>query len=57
MQLLTERYNEKISGTLGCYDRIVIADTLPLLSNVGYFTAYLYQNNIRIFDYSKFAEP
>lgn len=57
MELLTERYSDKISGTLSCYDRIVITGTLPVLSNAGHLSAYLYQNNIRIFDYAKFAEP
>lgn len=57
MELLTQRYIEKISGTLSCYDRIVITGTLPVLSNASHLTAYMYQNNIRIFDYAKFAEP
>ena len=57
MELLTQRYSEKISGTLGCYDRIVITGTLPVLSNAGHLTSYMFQNNIRIFDYAKFAEP
>jgi len=57
MELLTQRYSEKISGTLSCYDRIVITGTLPVLSNAGHLTAYLFQNNVRIFDYAKFAEP
>ena len=57
MELLTQRYSEKISGTLSCYDRIVITGTLPVLSNAAHLTAYMYQNNIRIFDYAKFAEP
>jgi len=57
LELLTQRYSEKISGTLGCYDRIVITGTLPVLSNAGHLTAYLFQNNIRVFDYAKFAEP
>lgn len=57
MELLTQRYSEKISGVIGCYDRIVITGTLPVLSNAGHLTAYMYQNNILIFDYPKFAEP
>jgi DNA-binding MarR family transcriptional regulator len=57
MELLTTRYASKIEGTLSCYDRIVITGTLPVLSNAQHLTAYLYQNNIRIFDYAKFAEP
>jgi len=57
MESLTQRYCEKISGILGCYDRIVITGTLPVLSNAHHLTSYMYQNNIRIFDYAKFAEP
>ncbi len=57
MELITQRYSEKISGTLGCYDRIVLTGTLPVLSNAGHLTSYLFQNNIRIFDYAKFVEP
>ncbi len=56
MELLTQRYSGNIGGTLGCYDRIVITGTLPVLSNSSHLTAYMYQNNIRIFDYAKFAE-
>jgi hypothetical protein len=57
MELLTQRYSDKIRGTLSCYDRIVLTGTLPVLSNANHLTSYLYQNNIRIFDYAKFAEP
>ena len=57
MELLTQRYSEKISGTLSCYDRIVVTGTLPVLSNANHLTSYMFQNNIRIFDYAKFAEP
>ncbi|MEJ7827643.1 MAG: hypothetical protein WKF91_05595 [Segetibacter sp.] len=57
MELLTQRYSEKISGILGCYDRIVITGTLPVLSNASHLSGYMFQHNIRIFDYAKFAEP
>ena len=57
MELLTQRYSEKISGKLSCYERIVITGTLPVLSNDGHLTADMYQNNIRIFVYAKFCEP
>jgi hypothetical protein len=57
MELLTSRYADKIEGILSCYDRIVITGTLPVLSNAKHLTSYLYQNEIRIFDYAKFAEP
>ena len=29
MMLLTDRYAEKISGVLSCFDRVVIQGTLP----------------------------
>lgn len=57
MELLTQRYSEKICGVIGCYDRIVVTGTLPVLSNASHLTSYMFQNNIRIFDYVKFAEP
>lgn len=57
MALLTERYGDKIHGVLSCYDRIVIQGTLPGFCYADAMTAYLYANNIRIFDYPRFAEP
>jgi len=54
MKLLTERYASKIAGTLNCY---VLAGTLPVLSNAQHLTAYLFQHDVRVFDYAKFAEP
>nr|CBX30000.1 hypothetical protein N47_D28090 [uncultured Desulfobacterium sp.] len=29
MDLLTDRYSDKIRGVLSCYDRVVIQGTLP----------------------------
>jgi len=29
MELLTERYTDRLTGVLSCYDRIVITGTLP----------------------------
>jgi len=57
METLIERYSDKISGVISCYDRIVISGTLPVLSNSHSMTSYLYSQNVRIFDYPKFAEP
>ena len=57
MALLTERYADKILGQLACYDRIVIQGTLPGFCFADGMTSYLYANNIRIFDYPRFAEP
>lgn len=57
MALLTERYSEKINGVLSCYDRILIQGTLPGFCYADGMTKYLYDHNIRIFDYPRFAEP
>jgi hypothetical protein len=53
--LLTERYKDKIEGVLSCYDRIVIHGNIPVLCFDGGMTSYLYQNNIKIFDYPDWA--
>jgi hypothetical protein len=57
MDLLTERYADKILGVLTCLDRVVITGTIPEISHAEAMTSYLYSQRIRIFDYTKFAEP
>ena len=57
MSLLTERYWKQIAGTLSCYDRRVITGTIPQICCASGMTSYLYQHNMRIFDYTKFTEP
>ncbi len=56
-KLLSERYADKLDGILNCYDRIVITGSLQPLCYAQGMTQYLYQQGIRIFDYTKFAEP
>jgi hypothetical protein len=55
MDSLTERYDERITGVLSCYDRVVVTGTLPGVCYAEGMTRYLYANNIRIFDYPQFA--
>lgn len=57
MELLTQRYQDKIAGIIGCYDRVIITGTLPRLCYAQGMSSYLYEKGIRIFDYAKFAEP
>ena len=57
MEILTETYKDKISGVLGCYDRIVITGTIPQICYSQGMTSYLYSKGIRIFDYAHFVEP
>jgi len=52
-----DHYAEKISGTLSCFDRIIIRGTLPGFCYSEGMTGYLNINHIRIFDYPTFADP
>jgi len=56
MDLLTTTYKDKIEGTLGCFDRVIITGTISQIRYSEGMTSYLYSQNIRIFDYTKFAE-
>ena len=44
-------------GVLNCYDQIVIADHLQPLSYAKDMTKYLYNQQIRFYDYPDFAQP
>ena len=57
MELLTEKHKDKVLGTIGCYDRVVIMGTLPYLCYPSGMTCHLNHLGVRIFDYAKFAEP
>jgi hypothetical protein len=52
---LIERYDNRISGALSCYDRLVVTGTLPTVCYADGMTRFLYARQIRIFDYSEFA--
>jgi hypothetical protein len=54
---LIERNDKDIVGVLSCYDRVIIVGTLPGFGHSEGMTSYLRANGIRIFDYTKFAEP
>ena len=57
LTLLTERHESQIAGVLGCWDRVLIFGTLPKICYAEGMTSYLYERQIRIFDYPRFAEP
>jgi len=44
-------------GVLSCYDRMIIAGTLPGACFAAGMTSFLRSRGIRIFDYVRFAEP
>ena len=54
---LLSRYEDKIAGVLGCFDRVVVYGTLPGLCFAEGMAAFLRSRNIRIFDYPRWAEP
>ena len=54
-QSLTERYDDRIAGTLSCYDRVVITGTLPVVCYAAGMTGFLHARGIGIFDYPQFA--
>lgn len=56
-ELLPEKYADDLYGVLNCYDRIIITGNVQQWCYGQAMTSYLYQQDIRIFDYTKFAEP
>jgi hypothetical protein len=56
-QLLSEKYQDQLDGVLNCYDRIVLTGSLHPFCYAQGMTHYLFEHQIRIFDYAKFAEP
>jgi len=57
MANILERYAGIIKGVIGCYDRIVITGTLPGICHAAGMTSLLNALGIKIFDYTKWAEP
>ena len=55
--LLTDKYADKIYGTLTCYDHIIIQGYVPGWSYAEGITSSLKTNGICIFDYSNFSHP
>jgi hypothetical protein len=54
-QSLTGRYEDRISGILSCYDRVVITGTVPVICYAEGMPRFLYARGVRIFDYPEFA--
>ena len=49
---ITERYADKILGTLSSFDRVVITGTLPELCHPQAMAATLRTGGFRLFDYA-----
>src|SRR6266496_2382574 len=57
MSTLVERYASQISGSLSCFDRIIVTGTIPGVCFAKGMEAYLRAHDIRLVDYPRFAEP
>lgn len=57
MELLTERYRDKIGGVLSCFDRVVLTGTIPQICHPSALALDLNIRKIRFFDYPKWAKP
>lgn len=57
MEEFLKRHGDKIRGVISCFDRIIITGTLPDICYAEAMTSLLYQKKIRIFDYTRWAEP
>jgi hypothetical protein len=52
---LIERYADKISGVLSCFDRLIIQGTIQGWCYAGGMTTFLHVHQIRIFDFPQWA--
>ena len=57
LTLLTERHANQIAGVLSCYDRVIVQGTCPVFCYADGMTRYLTARGMRIFDFTRFAQP
>ena len=57
MNPFVERHQDRISGVLSCFDRVVLTGTLPDICYPEAMAGFLNYRNIRLFDYARWAEP
>ncbi len=55
MNPFIKRHQDLITGTLSCFDRVVLTGTLPDICFAGAMAGYLGYHKIRLFDYPKWA--
>ena len=55
--MLTERYKLDITGTIGCFDRIIIRGTPGQFSYADGMTSFFYAHGLKIFDYANIFRP
>lgn len=57
MENLVTRYGDKITGVLGCFDRIIVKGILPSVCYDDAMARHLTKQNILLFDYTKYVNP
>lgn len=57
MNAFVERHQDEISSVLSCFDRVILTATLPEIAHAGAMESFLGARNIRLFDFTKWAEP
>jgi hypothetical protein len=54
---LLTRYADKVVGTLGCYDRLVLSGTLLAMAHPKAMAEVLFRAGVRCFDLGQYLEP
>ena len=57
MNAFVEQHQDEIGCVLSCFDRVVITGTLPDTCHPAAMAGYLGYRDIRLFDYTRWAEP
>ncbi|MCP3878629.1 MAG: MarR family transcriptional regulator [Sulfitobacter sp.] len=57
MNPFVQRHQDKISGVLSCFDRVILTGTLPDIAHAGAMAGFLSYRHIRLFDFTQWAEP
>jgi hypothetical protein len=57
MESFTQRHADKISGTISCFDRVILTGTIPSICYSKGITDFFCANGIRIFDFHEWAKP
>jgi len=57
MENIIDRHAKKIQAILSCFDRIILTGTIPGICYADGMSTLLRTKGIRIFDYTKWAEP
>lgn len=57
MNALADLHNDKIIGTLSCFDRVIVSGNLPDIGYADAMRRYLGMHDILLFNYQSWAEP